>query len=121
MIKLLYRNGSSSIPVPILVCDVCGARIENATNASVIFTLSTDLPDLKKSQGSVTQENASQHILFAHTGSCEAEAELLLGIRRYEGYWYLPSFLGHLLINAEVTKESVFEILSEQKSSESDV
>ena len=60
MIRIMYANRRYS---PILVCDICGQRIEDGAMAAALTG------DMTQEEGSLTD------VLHVHKGSCHTQAE----------------------------------------------
>lgn len=99
MIKILYTNNKF---VPILTCDICGKHIEEASNASVVFSL------LKS--GIFLSERDMTDVLIAHNGNCFLIAEQFLGGRNDTGTERLDLHLLYLLDNSKLNLEKLREL-----------
>lgn len=68
MIKILRLNGKSA---PVLVCDVCGSRIEDAKNAAAVNNFNSE----------TVSDGDLLDVIYTHKGKCHNRAESLMTAR----------------------------------------
>jgi len=69
MIKIFVQNSRYS---PIIVCDICGRKIDNAMEGAAVFNNRTPSGDL-------LPDGAIQPVIHAHKGKCHDLAESKVG------------------------------------------
>jgi len=100
MIKILYHHDKSC---PILICDICGKKIENINNGSVAFRLSDP-------QGVYLVEGDLTDPLYVHSGECFLKAEAKLGEMQATGSEALSFHLYYLARNLGLGLEKYKEV-----------
>jgi len=96
MLKYKIIEGKVS---PIITCDNCNSRIDNAGTSAVVYH--TTFPKEGDYEGQV---------LFAHKGTCLDTLEQKLA-DRYDGWEELERFLSFLTHNVKLTSENINDTL----------
>lgn len=98
MLKILYSDHQF---FPILVCDVCGRRIEQASLAAAIN------PSAIQDGERVVQEGDLLEVLHAHKGDCHKQAEERFGGKYRTGWTELGSHLSQLTHNVGLSPAKI--------------
>jgi hypothetical protein len=102
MLKILYSDYQFC---PILICDVCGGRIEQASLAAAIN------PSVIQDGKRVVKEGDVLEVLHAHKGDCHRQAEERFGGKYRTGWTELGSHLSQLTHNVGLTPTKIAERL----------
>jgi hypothetical protein len=103
VVKIMYFDGRFA---PVVVCDICGGRVENANRGAAIFA-SHRMAD---GQVRTFDKGTLLDVLHAHKGTCHDRAEQRLGGKLETGWVELAEHLALLIGNTGVTAEEVTQI-----------
>ena len=88
MIKIINLGGMTG---PVIYCDCCGKRIDDASRAAVLAAAKT-------------QEKHTSAVLYVHKGKCHEKAEAQVGSH---GWQELSRHLLQLIYNAGLSLEDL--------------
>lgn len=92
MVVMQFRNGRAG---PILACDVCKERIDNAGMAVVVHARNSDA--------------GVSAIMYAHKGVCHDAAELTFGGQPNSGWDELTTHFARLASNVGIDRDKILD------------